>query len=207
VTIEKGEPWGRPARELPLPPPAEARTDAEAREVVERARRANEPLPPLVLLGGDLCRTVGGTGDGDHACGPDAMALPCDIGSVLLDGRQHWFVAHLVARRSWWRGRIVAAMNAQFLGRYDVAPRGHPNDGAMELLDVDASLGLADRVKAWRRLPTGTHVPHPAIAVRRVRARQETFDPPLDVWLDGVAVGEVRNVSLRVEPDALTVLL
>jgi hypothetical protein len=87
------------------------------------------------------------------------MALPCDLGSVLLDGRQHWFVAHLVGRRSWWRGRIFAAMNAQFLGRFDVAPRGHPNDGLVELLDVDPALGLSDRVKAWRRLPTGTHGP------------------------------------------------
>jgi diacylglycerol kinase family enzyme len=126
---------------------------------------------------------------------------------VLLDGRQHWFVAHLVARRSWWRGRIFAAMNAQFLGRFDVAPRGHPNDGAIEIVDVDPSLGLADRVKAWRRLPTGTHVPHPAITVRRVRAQQATFDPPLPVWLDGVAVGTVRNLSLRVEPDAVTVVV
>jgi len=98
-------------------------------------------------------------------------------------------------------------MNAQFLGRYDVAPRGHPNDGAVEVLDVDPALGVADRVKAWRRLPTGTHVPHPDITVRRVRAQQETFDPPLTVWLDGVRVGDVRNVSLRVEPDAVVVVV
>ena len=207
MTIEKGQPWGSPARDLSLPEAATATTDAEARAIVETARRANEPVPPLVLLGGDLCRTVGGTGDLDHARGPDAVALPCDLGSVLLDGRQHWFVAHLVARRSWWRGRVYAAMNAQFLGRYDVAPRGHPNDGAVEVLDVDPALGVADRVKAWRRLPTGTHVPHPDITVRRLRAQQETFDPPLTVWLDGVRVGDVRNVSLRVEPDAVVVVV
>ena len=207
MTIEKGEQWGSPARDLSLPPPVEARTDAEAREVVERARRANDPVPPLVLLGGDLCRTVGGTGDAEHAHGPDAMALPCDLGSVLLDGRQYWFVAHLVARRSWWRGRIVAAMNAQFLGRFDVAPRGHPNDGAVEMLDVAPLFGLVDRLRARRRLPTGTHVPHPDITVRRVRAQQETFDPPLHVGLDGVAVGEVHSLSVRVEPDALMIVV
>jgi hypothetical protein len=50
-------------------------------------------------------------------------------------------------------------------------------------------------------------VPHPAITVRRVRAQQETFDPPLTVWLDGVAVGPVGNLSLRVEPDAVTVIV
>ncbi len=207
MTIEKGEAWGRPARELALPPPVEARTDAEAREVAERARRANEAIPPLLLLGGDLWRTIGAGVDADHGRGPDAMALPCDLGSVLLDGRQHWFVAHLVARRSWWRGRIVAAMNAQFWGDFDVAPRGHPNDGAIELIDVATSLGLVDRLKARRRLRTGTHVPHPEITVRRVRAQQETLDPPLRVWLDGVDVGEVHNLSLRVEPDAFMVVV
>jgi hypothetical protein len=207
MTIEKGQPWGSPARDLSLPEAASATTDAEARAIVETARRANEPVPPLVLLGGDLCRTVGGTGDLDHARGPDAVALPCDLGSVLLDGRQHWFVAHLVARRSWWRGRVYAAMNAQFLGRYDVAPRGHPNDGAVELVDVPPSFGVLDRVKARRRLPSGTHVPHPDITVRRVRAEQETFAPPLSVWLDGVPLGPVHHLSLRVEPDALTLLM
>jgi hypothetical protein len=207
VTIDKGQAWGRPARELSLPPAVEARTDAEAREVAERARRANDPVPPLVLLGGDLWRTVGAGADAEHARGPDAMALPCDLGSVLLDGRQHWFVAHLVARRSWWRGRVLAVMNAQFWGHFDVAPRGHPNDGAVELVDVAPSFSLADRIKARRRLRTGTHVPHPAITVRRVRVQQETFDPPLRVWLDGVDVGEVRNLSLRVEPDALMVVV
>jgi hypothetical protein len=207
MTIEKGAPWGRPARELGLVAPVTVTSDAEARAAVERARRANDPLPPLTVLAGDLCRTVGGTGDATHAAGPEAIALPCDIGSVLLDGRQHWFVAHLVARRSWWRGRIVAAMNAEFLGRWDVAPRSHPNDGRIEVLDVAPSMGVAQRWKARRRLPAGTHLPHPAVAVTRVTATQETFDPPLRVWLDGVAMGTARHVSLRVEPDALTIVI
>jgi hypothetical protein len=207
VTIEKGRAWGRPARELEMGPPVEAHTDAEARAVVERGRRANGPVPPVVLLGGDLARTVGGAGDLAHATGPHALALPCDVGSVLLDGRQHWFVAHLVARRSWWRGRLFLAMNAQFLGKWDVAPRSHPNDGRLDVLDVAASMRLAARLEARRRLPTGTHLPHPAIAVTRVAAAQETFDPPLHVWLDGTSLGAVRNISVRVEPDALTVVI
>ena len=207
MTIEKGKPWGRPRAELAGPPPGTAASDAAARAVVERARRANEPVPPVVLLGGDLARTVGGGADPAHAAGVDAMALPCDIASVLLDGRQHWFVAHLVARRSWWHGRVYAAMNAQFVGRWDVAPRSHPNDGRLDVVDVAPAMRRRDRLAARRRLPTGTHVPHPAVRTERTAAAQVTFDPPLRVWLDGVDVGEVRNVSLRVEPDALTVIV
>jgi diacylglycerol kinase family enzyme len=123
---------------------------------------------------------------------------------VLVDGVQHWFVAHLVARRSWWRGRIVAAMNAEFLGAWDVAPRAHPGDGLLDVLDVSAAMPLADRFRARRRLPGGGHLPHPAVAVQRRPAVQVDLDGPTPVWLDGEQVGRARRLSVRVEPDALT---
>ncbi|HET6954811.1 MAG TPA: hypothetical protein VFI47_30900 [Acidimicrobiales bacterium] len=201
MTIRKGEAWGT-AGGLP-PGGVVVAGDAEARRVVEAARRAGTPVPALGLLGGDLCRTLGGRGDRARLDGPDAAVLPVDLGSVLLDGRQHWFVAHLVVRRSWWRGRIVAAMNAEFLGDWDVAPRGHPNDGVLDLFDVDASMPLTDRLKAWRRLPAAAHLPHPAIATSRRPAAQFEFPRPEPVWLDGERVGTVRRLSVRVEPDAL----
>jgi hypothetical protein len=217
VTIRKGEAWG----ELqPLPDGTVfVRDDAAARRVVEAARRAGRPVPPLGFAGGDLFRTMGGRRDraaiepAEHGGvrlrrGPDGSegqvtVAPVDLGSVLIDGRQHWFVAHVVARRSWWRGRIVAAMNAEFLGAWDVAPRGHPNDGRLDVFDVDSALSLGDRWKARRRLPAGTHVPHPAIRQERVPAVQVEFDRPTPVWLDGERVGEGRRLSIRLEPDAL----
>lgn len=205
VTIERGSDWGE-AGTLP-DGGVLVRSDAEARHVVEAAWRAGERPPPLGLLGGDLARTLGATGDDARLRSSDARQLPVDIGSVLLDGRQFWFVAHLVARRSWWRGRVVAAMNAQYRGDCDVAPRAHPGDGRLDLVDVDPGFGLADRVKAARRLRHGLHVPHPCIGQARVTAWQQRFDPPLRVWLDGEAMGSVRDVSLRVEPDALTVVV
>ena len=156
----------------------------------------------LGLLGGDLCRTVGGTGDGARLHSSDAMRLPVDIGSVLLDGRQHWFAAHLIVRSSWWRGRVVAVMNAQWLGRWDVAPKSHPNDGLLDVFDGD--LGFDDRLKVRSRLATGTHVPHPGIDQRRVPALQLDLGRAMPVWLDGERVGSARNLSIRVEPDAIT---
>ena len=178
--------------------------DLAARRVVEVARRAGVPLPPLGLVGGDLCRTLGGRGDRARLATADAVRVPVDLGAVLLDGRLHWFVAHLVARGSWWRGRIVAAMNAEYLGDWDVAPRAHPGDGRLDVVDVAASMGLRDRLRARSRLPAGAHVPHPAITIERRAAVQLEFDRPTAVWLDGERVGEARRLSVRVEPDALT---
>jgi hypothetical protein len=199
VPIRKDESWGVPQ---PLPPDGVVvRSDAEAREVVTAARRAGVDPPVLGLLGGDLCRTLGGSGDEGRLRSSDAITMPVDLGAVLVDGRLHWFVAHLVARRRWWRGRALVAMNAQYLGEWDVAPRGHPNDGRLEVLD--GALPLGQRLAARRRLPTGTHVPHPAIEQHRVGAHQVSFERPTPVWLDGIAVGPARNLSIRVEVDAL----
>jgi hypothetical protein len=202
VTVRRGEPWGEPGRLSDEG--VVVAGDAEARAAVQAARRAGEPIPPLGLLGGDLCRTLGGRGEPARLRSADARRLPVDLGSVLIDGRQHWFVAHLVARRSWWRGRIVAVMNAEFIGPWDVAPRAHPNDGLLEVVDVAARMPLRDRVRARSRLPSGNHVPHPDVSQARRSAVQFDLDEPLDVWLDGDPVGRARTLSVRVEPDALT---
>lgn len=203
MTIRKGELWGGPG---PLPADGVVvRSDAEARDAVTAARRSDAPLPTLGLLGGDLARTCGATGSEERLRGPDAQTLPVDLGEVLVDGSLHFFVAHVVARRSWWRGRIVALMNAQYLGPWDVAPRSHPNDGRLDLLDADLSLG--DRIKARSRLATGTHVPHPGISERRVKAVQLDLAPGTQVWLDGVPIGAARALSVRTVPDALRVVV
>ncbi len=200
MTVERGRDWGGVG---PAPDDlVTVRTDAEARAVLEEARRASEPLPALGLLGGDLCRTLGGRADEGRLRDAPTL-LTVDLGVALLDGRIHLFVAHLVLRRSWWRGRVVALMNAEHLGAWDVAPRAHPGDGRLDLLDGDLSLG--DRLKARGRLPLGTHVPHPGITQRRVAAWTEELDRPTGCWLDGVRVGEARTVAVRLEPDAVRV--
>jgi diacylglycerol kinase family enzyme len=201
MTVRKGQGWGEPG--TLADDGVVVHSDAEARRIVERARRSGEPPPPLGLAGGDLARTLGGRGDVARLRSPDAVRLPVDLGAALLDGRLHWFVSHLVARRSWWRGPLLAAMNAEFLGDWDVAPRAHPNDGLLDMVSVAAGMSVTDRIKARRRLPIGGHVPHPAIDQSRRPAFQVEFDRPTRVWLDGERIGMATNLSIRIEPDAL----
>jgi hypothetical protein len=203
VTIEKGRAWGRTA---PLPADGVVvHSDAEARRLVEAARRGGEALPVLGLAGGDLCRTLGGRGDDARLRSEVATTVTCDLGSILIDGHIHWFVAHAVLRRSWWRGRTIAVMNAQWLGSWDLGPRAHPADGLVDISDADLSIG--DRLKARSRLPTGTHLPHPGIRTARVPAEQFDLRSALDVWLDGERISRGWQVSVRVERDALTVVV
>ena len=177
-------------------------SDSEARRVLEECRRTRQPFPALGLTGGDLCRTLGGTGDRARMESGQGVWFPLDVGEVLLDGRMHLFVAHMVARSRLW-ARAVVAMNAQAIGDWNVGPRAHPNDG---LLDVyEAELPLPERLKVRSRLHHGAHLPHPGIRERRVPAAQFELDRPLPVRLDGERVGVARVIAVRVRPDALVV--
>jgi hypothetical protein len=203
MSVEKGRDWGSVG---PLPDDGVVvRTDAEARAVVTAARRAGDDVPPLGLLAGDLCRTVGGRGDEARLRSAAATRLTVDLGSVLVDGRLHWFVAHLVVRRGWLRGPLFGAFNAQWLGPWDVAPRAHPGDGQLELVEV--TMSATDRLKARRRLPLGTHVPHPGIRIARADAVQHDVPKGHGVWLDGERLGPAKALSIRLEPDALRIVV
>lgn len=203
MAVDRGRDWGSPGV---LPPGAVVvRSDADARAVVTEARREGREVPPLGLLGGDLCRTLGGRGDEGRLYSGEAMVLPCDLGTVLLDGRLHFFVAHLVARRRWWWGRAFVAMNAAWLGTWNLGPRAHPGDGLLDTYDARLAPRQALAVRA--RLPQGAHLPHPDIGERRVKAVQIDLDVALGVRLDGELVGAARTLSVRVEPDALTIVV
>jgi len=200
--IEKGQPWGEPGG-LPDEGIVVA-TDAEARAVLEEARRRHRPFPPIGLAGGDLCRTLGGGGDVARLRSPKAMRFHVDVGEALLDGRLHLFVAHLVAHTPLW-GRVFVAMNAQRRRDWLLGPRAHPGDG---LLDIyEAALGPGARLAVRARLPHGVHMPHPGIDEQRVGAAQATFDRSATVALDGVRTGRARTISVRVQPAALTVVV
>ena len=203
MTIRRGESWGE-SRPLPADGIVVA-SDAEARAVVEAAWQAGERLPTLGLLGGDLCRTLGGPLDEAHLRSSAAMTFSVDLGIAEFDGERHCFVAHGVARRWWWLGRAVAAMNAQWLGSWDLGPRSHPNDGLLDVTDGNPPMG--ERLEMRRRAHTGTHLPHPDLATSRVASLDLTFDRPLDIWLDGTRVGRSSILHLAVEPDALLVVI
>jgi hypothetical protein len=192
VTIRPGETWGEPEE-------APAGLVDVASDAALATHLATGDHPPLRVLGGDLLRSLGGRS-------PGGWRFPIDVLRVTADGRELLAVAHVVARgRSWWSGGVLAVMNVDHLGRWDVAPRAHPNDGRADVVTVDAAMGRRARWQAWRRLPTGSHLPHPAITTERAAHGSWTFEPPRRLWLDGVARGTVRSLEVAVAPDAAVV--
>src|SRR3546814_16245267 len=92
---------------------------------------------------------------------------------------------YLIAKRSWWRGRVVAAMNAQYRGEWDVAPRGHPNDGRLDVLDADLPLDHRPQVRG--RPKQGPHLPPPPITPPHTDAAHTPHPPPPPPTLDGTS--------------------
>ncbi len=208
MPIAKGQPWGEPGA-FPTDGVV-VDTDAKARAVVEEARRQRHPIPTLGLLGGDLCRTLGGEGSSGDRGGEGRLRslggikFPIDLGQVLLDGKLHYFVAHLVAHSRLW-GQAFVAMNAQWLGPWNLGPRAHPGDG---LLDTyESRLSPSQMLVVRTRLHHGAHLPHPGIRERRAPAVQVELPRALPVFLDGIRVGPARHIAVRVEPDALEVVI
>ena len=105
-----------------------------------------------------------------------------------------------------WRGRIVALMNAQFLGEWDVAPRAHPGDGKLDRLSVSMRP---------RRAAPGPHppaaraptCPTPASPSPRSPTPSSSSSGPPRCGSTASVVGEARSLTIRVEPAALRVVV
>jgi len=195
MAIRKGQDWGESGRLAA--DGLVVSSNAELRIVVDRALRSGEPLPEVGLLGGDLAATLGAPGHRERLFSDDAQRLQIDLGSVRLDGgERHWFVSHLVARRTWWFGQLLLVANASWMGTWNIAPRAHPGDGRLDLFDT--SMSAAQRWQGRRRLAHGGHVPHPLVTTRRVKDLDLGLDRSLTVYLDGNAVGDATQGALTV---------
>ncbi len=204
MIVRHSQPWGSAAA-LPEDAPI-AYSNTELRRLVTNQQLGSAPPTPIGLAGGDLWRVVGApTGGAERLRGDHARRAPIDLIEVTAEGETHWSCIGVVARKGWWRGPIVAAMSSEMLGNWRIAPAAHPNDGRLHVLSTglnQAALSAAQRVLARRRLPSGTHLPHPAIAVQRVQRVDYQFDHPLTVWLDGERVGRYCALTLAILPDA-----
>lgn len=211
MTIRKGEPWGE-RRPLPKGLPS-ADSDAEAGRWFGSAP-PGAATAGLILRGGDLARTLGSVEPPVE--GRDAMTAAVDVLAVAAGtGESCSAVAHVVVRagvggRGWWRwrGRIVMVMNAQFIDDADPTPRSHPSDGRADVLDIDASLGVRARRQVRARLRTGSHLPHPQLAVSSASLHSVEYSGPCTVLADGEVWLRCRGgvrLAIRAVPDALVV--
>ena len=193
MTIRKGEEWGSPVSR-----PANlvwVATDAELAQLVEA-----DPRGAYGLGGGDLSRSLG-----SPPARNDMQLIPMDALQVRVDEQEMLAVAHVVARNGWWRGALLGVLNCAYIGDSNVAPRAHPNDGHFDVIEVSDAMTIRQRWQARRRLPLGTHVPHPAIVLRTAESAVWSFEQPREVCVDGVHRGRATRLEVAVAPDHFSI--
>ena len=210
MAVERGKDWGElgalPGNGIVAP------TDLAVGAAIKRSHNgaplgslAAHEIAPVGLIGGDLRRTLGGRRSRGELRTPDAARATVDYGLVVVRDQQLVFVAHVVCRKAGWRGQTVAVMNAAFVGHWNVAPRAHPGDGKLDV--VEANLSFSDRLKARRRLASGTHVPHPQIAEYRSTGKLVEFESELGVWVDGAYAGKASALTVSIVADGVRVVV
>jgi hypothetical protein len=217
--IKPGEEWGTPTD---APPDTVVTGDDTALAAAVPDDPAVVPLVRFVPRGSELARAIGMASADPE---PRGIALPVDAivtdhgiavnlarfgpdpGALRARHRRH-AITVVVDGRVVHDGRAttVVIANGQFSGRSDLVPRGHPGDGRLEVHVY--ALAAGERAAMRRRLPTGTHLPHPRIATasgRTVTVRCAGRARPLT--LDGRTVGRVHAVEALVRHPALRLLI
>lgn len=196
MPIERGQDWGWPADDSTV--------SVSCASDVEVAAAITAGVELVRVVDGDLARTLGLAPD--SATREPTWHVPIDAMRVWLGEEPAVIAAAHVVVGS-WRARAgwCAAMNAAFIGRHNLAPRGHPGDGFADLFS--SNVRGSDRVQARRRSLTGTHVPHPDITITRTRGQAMSFDRPRHVRIDGEAADRVTRLRFEVVPDAIVVAI
>jgi YegS C-terminal NAD kinase beta sandwich-like domain len=191
-------------------------TDAEV-----AARGSASPGTPVRLYpGGDLARALGATAarvpttelriDGLQ---PDDA--PLAVNMIVLGhapDRLRWRhrrrrVVVEVDGRALFAGRAttVVIASGEYLRGHDVVPRGHPGDGRAEVHVY--AVPRRDRAELRRRLPTGTHLPHPGVRTATGRRVVVRWGRPQPLEIDGEAWPAVPGLGVSLVPEAMRVLV
>ena len=203
MVIKSGGEWGREYNKGC--PSHLTKTDKEIGDLVESSWATESEIPLIGIVGGDIWRAAGSPNGGVQRLNTDkARKAAIDVGEVWLDGRRHAVAAHVLFQKNWWRGPITAIMNSEWRRTWRVAPRAHPNDGWFDLVAGD--LSIHQRWLAWQRIKTGDHLPNSNLESRRIKEFTHKFPKGTRAVIDGVFVGKCEDVTLRVLPDAVSIV-
>ena len=206
MTIRKGEQWGEPCSA-----PIGLLEFATERDLGEHVR-GNGIIPEAILKSGTLIQALGIAAPTTDRERIKVLIDLIKVAYTDLDGRDRDDIAVgsvLIGRRS-WLGDVYIVSNCGYLGTRELLSKAHPNDGVMDVLTVSSLMPFMQRLQAWRRIPTSSHLPHPDISTKQT----ERFSWPIvgdearskgaRLVIDGESLGLVKSVRMQVIPDAIT---
>jgi len=234
-SIRPGQPWGTAASgppDLEVTGDDRALASALTGAVADPVATVigGGPADPLVRFvpgpDSDLARALGL----GSAAGGGGMALPLDALMVQAGDRSPLqVVVNSVVigvapdrLRAWHRpaafeaeaddkpidtaaATTLVVMNGQYLRGLDLSPRGHPGDGVAEAQLYALPPGARRAMRT--RLPTGAHLPHPAITIRRAHHVVLRAARPLPLEIDGAPAGQITSLDITLRPAAYRLLV
>ena len=198
MTIRKGEQWGSR-----IPTPSRIRHVSSDAEIAQCS-----PEDFIAVGGGDIYTTLGSPAFVSAA--DECTLLPMDalqVEILLSDASEKSCTAassieigSLVS--PFKSARFICVTNGGIVSSRNFAPRAHPNDGRLDIMQIAETMSFRDRLTAKKKALTGTHVPHPSISLRQ----DETFGAKRSgerekLRIDGVTVANWIEVSVSIVPD------
>jgi hypothetical protein len=158
----------------------------------------------LIVTGGDIAHSLGDPPP--PGMGSNCTEVPIDALRVSLTlksgSTRTQIAASHVMIGTWLRGRFVCVSNGGFIGPWNVSPRAHPNDGFLDLMSVDSSMGLQQRLLARKRSVLGTHTPHPLVETSRTRSIEfSSLSRSEPLCVDGQKIRSWACVQVEIVPD------
>ena len=222
--IKPGEEWGRPTDETA---DVECHGDDQALAALIATGSRDSAAGRLVRFfpeGSDLARAVGVADVSDDqpvrgielpidAISSDlGVAMNCVILGVsptrLRPYHRRRPIRVCVDGRELFSGpaTTVVIANGQFVAGADLVPRGHPGDGRLEIQVY--ALAPGERGPMRRRLPTGSHLPHPRILATSGRVIEvDGLTRPWPVTVDRRRATVETRLDVSVRPGALRLLI
>jgi len=192
--ITRGEQWGVPT----------TRTEGDVLVSGDSQLAASSTESRLIVTGGDIAHCLGDPLSPE--IGANCIEVPIDALRVSITMRNGVTLTQIAASHvvigSWLRGRLVCLSNGGFIGPKNVSPRAHPNDGLFDVMSLDSSMGVRQRIRARQKSTLGTHLPHPLLETSRSRsAHYAALSRNEALQIDGVRIRRWTSVHIEIVPD------
>lgn len=198
MTIEKGKTWGTPS----VMPTGTTRVGSDRDLAVSRDS-------VVVVCGGDLWESLGRPVPKQP--GEQCQAVPIDrLTCSIFTGMSTTTLtaaSHVRVGRWFGPGQLAILTNVGRIGPRIIAPRAHPNDGRLDLVVVDPGMPFMQRLRARRRMRSGTHVPHPQISTRTVEVWEFLRRGREPLFVDGRRIRGWKSAAVSIESDDVVVLI
>ena len=205
MTIRKGKDWGEQVEA-----PADLLVfadDPSANSYLNEVFVNGNMAPPIAVLKSNLARTLGLSGASLKK--PTMLHTKFDLVEVdyvlvsAVTGKMH-FLGNAVIRNGWLRGAITGVFNSSFIGTWDCAPKAHPNDAKLDVVSIDQSMNVRQRLTAKRLVKLGSHLPHPKISYKQAESFKVDLEEPARLFVDAMDLGMVKHCDFRVISDAVS---